>query len=210
MSIEQSSQFASALLLCAKPGNWRVKVVGENAEESPYVAMTAKMSAEFAGTALFFQIEPDASSASYFLAANEMGPITEFKKYSEQFGIEVDTSIRSAIGIINRPDSELQVDANFFDVLHLGANSRAIRKKMDKIDPKGRPAAIQEMLGQLLASAPISRKNVLGDSIMTAIVMSAIVPFPSGRNMEGMTRFTDLGRLRLQETERVFALAYRA
>ncbi len=43
VSIEESSQFASALLLCAKHGGWKVKVVGENAEESPYVAMTAKL-----------------------------------------------------------------------------------------------------------------------------------------------------------------------
>ena len=40
VSIEESSQFASALLLCAKHGRWAVKVVGENAEESPYVVMT--------------------------------------------------------------------------------------------------------------------------------------------------------------------------
>src|SRR6185295_12798255 len=40
VSIEESSQFASGLLLCAKRGGWNVQVVGENAEESPYVAMT--------------------------------------------------------------------------------------------------------------------------------------------------------------------------
>ena len=43
VSIEESSQFASALLLCAKDGGWEVEVVGENAEESPYVAMTSKL-----------------------------------------------------------------------------------------------------------------------------------------------------------------------
>src|SRR5207249_3566968 len=43
VSIEESSQFASALLLCAKFGGWNVTVVGENAEESPYVAMTTKL-----------------------------------------------------------------------------------------------------------------------------------------------------------------------
>src|SRR5882762_4722407 len=47
VSIEESSQFASALLLCAKAGGWRVEVVGENAEESPYVAMTAKLMERF-------------------------------------------------------------------------------------------------------------------------------------------------------------------
>src|SRR5439155_16655424 len=43
VSIEESSQFASALLLCAKTGGWKVEVTGESAEESPYVAMTSKL-----------------------------------------------------------------------------------------------------------------------------------------------------------------------
>jgi 3-phosphoshikimate 1-carboxyvinyltransferase len=46
--------------------------------------------------------------------------------------------------------------------------------------------------------AQISRQNELGDSIMTAIV---IAPF-AGKPV----RFTDLGRLRVQECERVAAL----
>jgi 3-phosphoshikimate 1-carboxyvinyltransferase len=44
----------------------------------------------------------------------------------------------------------------------------------------------------------ISRANHLGDSIMTAIVLA---PFA-----DHATRFTDLGRLRVQECERVAAL----
>ncbi len=47
VSIAESSQFASALLLCAKVGSWHVNVVGENAEESPYVAMTTNAAANF-------------------------------------------------------------------------------------------------------------------------------------------------------------------
>ena len=43
VSIEESSQFASALLLCAKVGNWKVEVIGENAEESPYVELTEQI-----------------------------------------------------------------------------------------------------------------------------------------------------------------------
>src|SRR6266704_2801439 len=35
VSIEESSQFASALLLAARTGGWSVEVIGENAEESP-------------------------------------------------------------------------------------------------------------------------------------------------------------------------------
>src|SRR5664279_6179379 len=35
--IEEGSQFASALLLCAEVGRWQVEVTGQSAEESPYV-----------------------------------------------------------------------------------------------------------------------------------------------------------------------------
>jgi 3-phosphoshikimate 1-carboxyvinyltransferase len=44
----------------------------------------------------------------------------------------------------------------------------------------------------------ISRKTDLGDSIMTAIVLAPFAPHP--------VRFADLGRLRVQECERVAAL----
>ena len=44
----------------------------------------------------------------------------------------------------------------------------------------------------------LSRKNQLGDAIMTAIAMAPLAAEP--------TRFTDLGRLRVQECERVEAL----
>ena len=46
-----------------------MKIVGENAEESPYVAMTAKLIEAFPHDGGKFQIEPDASSCSYFWAA---------------------------------------------------------------------------------------------------------------------------------------------
>src|SRR6266850_4207327 len=50
VSIEESSQFASGLLLCAKCGLWSVEVTGENAEESPYVVMTSKLIEAFPRT----------------------------------------------------------------------------------------------------------------------------------------------------------------
>jgi 3-phosphoshikimate 1-carboxyvinyltransferase len=206
VSIEKSSQFASALLLCAQAGNWRVKVVGENAEESPYVAMTVKMIEEFAGPSRFFQIEPDASSASYFLAANEISPTSEFKEYSKGLGIEVATTMGSSISVMNTPDSELQVDANFFDVLDLGSHPTLFRIELNKLDPKGQRDFVEGMVPQHANVKPISRKDDLADSIMTAIILSAIMPLPVSSNGSGMTRFTDLARLRLQETERVVAL----
>src|SRR4029079_9225288 len=37
VSVSESSQFASALLLCAAVGGWKVEVVGSNVDELPYV-----------------------------------------------------------------------------------------------------------------------------------------------------------------------------
>src|SRR5678816_292935 len=69
VSIAESSQFASALLLCAEPGKWTVTTVGENIDESPYVTLTHQLRTEFATARGRFQVAPDASSASYFWAA---------------------------------------------------------------------------------------------------------------------------------------------
>src|ERR1035438_850239 len=60
VSIEESSQFASALLLCAEVGRWQVEVTGQNAEESPYVVMTCKLINAFPKGGGAFHIEPDA------------------------------------------------------------------------------------------------------------------------------------------------------
>src|SRR5439155_15451391 len=62
VSIKQSSQFASGLLLCARSGHWHVEVTGENAEEAPYVVMTSKLIEAFPKSGGKFLIEPDASS----------------------------------------------------------------------------------------------------------------------------------------------------
>jgi len=53
-------------LLGATVGDWQVKVVGDNAEESPYVAMTSKLIDAFPKNGGTFQIEPDASSGKLF------------------------------------------------------------------------------------------------------------------------------------------------
>jgi 3-phosphoshikimate 1-carboxyvinyltransferase len=145
VSIEESSQFASALLLCAEVGRWQVAVTGQSAEESPYVAMTAKLIKAFPRGGGTFQIEPDASSASYFWAAGFLLSLPE---------------------LVAPLLSDWQVDAAFPRFLPL-------------------PPAI-------------SRQTELGDSIMTAIVLAPFSATP--------VRFTDLGRLRVQECERVTAL----
>jgi 3-phosphoshikimate 1-carboxyvinyltransferase len=161
VSIEESSQFASALLLCAEVGNWKVEVVGENAEESPYVAMTSKLLEVFPKNGGTFQIEPDASSGSYFFAA---GIILDCM-------IETDSGLELPVDVSNWPDSELQIDSKFLKHIPIiGVES----------------------------PNTVSRLRDLADSIMTAIV---VTPFHSR-----VVKFIDLGRLRLQETERVVAL----
>jgi 3-phosphoshikimate 1-carboxyvinyltransferase len=177
VSLEQSSQFASALLLTGRQGGWKIEMTAtqggrevqvsdvdvreakkfgeassEVEEELPYVAMTASLRGSFPRNGGTLVIEPDASSGSYFWAIDQLllGPLEYTPK----------------IRVAHWPQSGWQVDAGFTRFLPLPLK--------------------------------LSRRRGLGDSIMTAIV---IAPF-SNRLIE----FTDLGRLRLQECERVVAL----
>ena len=150
VSIEESSQFASALLLCANIGGWKIDIRGENAEESPYVSMTTELIAAFNRSQDSFEIEPDASSASYIWAADWLL-----------------RPMGSDISVAGWMKHSLQIDARF---------------------------------REMITSFPdeISRLDQLGDSIMTAIVLAPFASQPK--------RFTHLGRLRVQECERVYAL----
>ncbi len=154
VSIEESSQFASALLLCARVSKWVVNVIDQNADESPYVSMTTDLIAEFPREGGTFQIEPDASSASYFRGANWL---------LQRFADTRDSEILVASWM----EHSLQIDARF-------------------------PAVLEKFPSR------ISRRDQLGDSIMTAIVLAPFAEEPK--------LFTELGRLRLQECERVKAL----
>jgi 3-phosphoshikimate 1-carboxyvinyltransferase len=146
--IEESSQFASALLLAATRGGWDVAVKGENAEESAYVQLTREIIRDFPSAGGEYSVEPDASSASYFWGAGWL--------------------LRSSeIRVAGWMQTSSQIDARFPEIL------RAFPKT-------------------------ISRQHDLGDSIMTAIVLA---PFADSEKT-----FSDLGRLRLQECERVQAL----
>src|SRR5438874_7737609 len=100
VSIAESSQFASALLLCAKVGSWHVNVVGENAEESPYVAMTTQLIEKFPKRGGEFQIEPDASSGSYFVGAGWL--------------LSLGDATQSSVRVTSWPTSGWQIDARFF------------------------------------------------------------------------------------------------
>jgi 3-phosphoshikimate 1-carboxyvinyltransferase len=148
VSIEESSQFASALLLCAERGKWTVAVTGENSEESPYVVLTQNLCSQFRKSSGRFQVAPDASSASYFWAAGWL------------------TKAEILVTHWENAAASNQIDARF---------------------PHFWPLP-----------PIISRRTDLGDSIMTAIVLAPFAKQP--------IRFTELGRLRVQECERVVAL----
>jgi 3-phosphoshikimate 1-carboxyvinyltransferase len=160
VDISESSQFASALLLSAGVGDWIVKFSGKRLAELPYVNMTLELVEAMNVAKGVFQIEPDASSGSYFWAVNALGlgqsAIQHPESSDRQLSVTVD----------NWPETGWQIDASF---------------------------------PQFLSTiAPVSRDSDLGDSIMTSIVLAA---------MGNEARlFRDLGRLRVQECERVLAL----
>jgi 3-phosphoshikimate 1-carboxyvinyltransferase len=95
VGVEESSQFASALLLSAAVGGWTVGVTGANDDELPYVEMTRRLVAAFPRAGGAFQIEPDASSGSYFWAVNALWPDL------------------AAVKVRNWPTSGWQIDADF-------------------------------------------------------------------------------------------------
>ncbi len=174
--LEESSQFASALILCARPGGWTVNMATQNAtrapaaparaaewepgvtsessEELPYVGMTQRLIETFPCAGGIFQVDADASSASYFWAANWL--LTQPRRPLDH----------PLIQIAAPPKSNWQIDAAFPNFLPLPVH--------------------------------VSRRTQLGDSIMTAIVLAPFASRP--------VQFTDLERLRAQECERVAAL----
>jgi len=171
VSISESSQFASALLLSAKHGGWEVKSAGDDNEEAPYVRMTEKLVEVFPGRGGRFQIEPDASSGSYFWAAGWLTRGASGPGRSQSHEWPSGAPVRVSAW----PDSGWQVDAGF-------------------------PA-------HLPLPTVLSRAGELADAILTAIVIGADAGGGSGLEPgESARRFTDLGRLRRQECERVIAL----
>lgn len=147
VSVAESSQFASALLLPGRVAGWQVHISDANPDELPYVEMTRLLVESFPHAGGEFRVEPDASSGSYFWgAARLLG--------------------RDRVEVARWPRSGWQIDASYPDFLDLPSE--------------------------------VSRERDLGDSIMTAIALAPLEDHP--------VRFTDLGRLRLQECERVRAL----
>jgi 3-phosphoshikimate 1-carboxyvinyltransferase len=197
VSIEESSQFASALLLCAKHGGWKVEVVGKNAEESPYVAMTSKMIEVFPHRGGKFQIEPDASNGSYFWAAGRLVS-QEVEEDATHAGVVIRSTTFNKVLVNHWPNSGWQFDEKFGSVIrHIQPLHFGLERITSPLVAK-HPIEILKHFSVAQKFAAISRNRDLGDSVMTAIT---IAPF----TLEPI-RFTDLGRLRVQECERVVAL----
>ena len=172
VNLSESSQFASALLLGAKSGGWDIRIAGDDFDEGPYVEMTRRLVEVFPKHGGRFQIEPDASSGSYFWAAGWLVTVRWWKGCSaEELGKE-----GSPVSVVRWPTSDWQIDGEFPDFIPLPER--------------------------------LSRSSQLGDSIMTATVLAADKHAACYDYTEQYVPrcFTDLGRLRMQECERVVAL----
>mmetsp|Transcript_117636 Transcript_117636/g.332791 ORF Transcript_117636/g.332791 Transcript_117636/m.332791 type:complete len:474 (+) Transcript_117636:112-1533(+) len=182
VSVDDSSQFASALLLSSKAGGWQVSVPdGSNPDELPYVEMTRRLLEVFPQGGGSFQIEPDASSASYFHAVNAIFPdVSPVRVLACQ-------PPRSAGG------SGWQIDAEFPKLAPGPTKSAACNCWLGLARLLGFGPGKQSTVVKV-----ISRKTDLGDSIMTGVTIAPLASTPF--------TFTDLGVLRKQECERVEAL----
>ncbi|KOO35463.1 3-phosphoshikimate 1-carboxyvinyltransferase [Chrysochromulina tobinii] len=215
VSVEDSSQFASALLLSSRVGGWQVALSeGADPDELPYVEMTRQMTATFPHSGGTFQIEPDASSASYFHAANALFPdvapvrvmACQPPKADGGTGWQIDAEYPrlSPVAAVPNPSSTALSGEKYLEahgVKEAVAEAVAEVLRTRPADPLG---AISGLLGAREESAAkrrkvtVSRKTDLGDAIMTAITIAPLAPVPFS--------FTDLGVLRKQECERVRAL----
>ena len=164
VSVSESSQFASAIILSGRVGGWSIaELQGTgDAEELPYVAMTERLVEDFQPQTGSFQIEADSSSGSYFQGADWI--------------LRQNQPPGSSVRVANWPDSVLQIDSQFGSFLRRLDDASNSRTK----------------------EITVSRRDELGDSIMTAIVLAPLAPCPM--------KFVHLGRLRVQESDRVLAL----
>jgi 3-phosphoshikimate 1-carboxyvinyltransferase len=232
----ESSQFASALLLSSRVGGWEIELAGEEevadlvpAAQSQhpsaktrgslrtgYTALTLRVMDAFPSKGGLFQIEPDASSGSYFWACGhseclelaEDAPDTGSAAYTCRFS-------SPTVEVAHWPQSRWQIDQDFvqqFEKIRIGSPhfniagedlSQEQRARLqgqfdDFLKHHDDLADESKRLGQVRSNRVISRRTDLGDSIMTAVTLAPLAILP--------TRFTDLGRLRVQECERVAAL----
>jgi 3-phosphoshikimate 1-carboxyvinyltransferase len=230
VSIEESSQFASALLLCASVGGWEVQVSGENADESPYVLMTSGLIKAFPANDGTFQIEPDASSASYFLGAAlwQIDPGFSLPPPMSQNESSCGWTSTPTVRIAHEPRSGWQIDANFSNefanIRHLSPQfeylpegiTESFRRRFTNLVEDCRKKSFDLQHAVTISRGPgISRNTEVASSDLNPAkygdqhfrlgdsIMTAIVLAPLALHP---TKFVDLRRLRLQECDRVLAL----
>jgi len=189
VSVEDSSQFASALLLSSRAGEWDVSIpAGANPDELPYVEMTRELLKAFPHNGGDFQIEADASSASYFHAVNAL------------FGRIQPAKVLACQPPKSKGGTGWQIDAEFPRLAPLNEKMYNPRQQVAECWKGFYYFVSRCLLGHENIHDPyrISRKTHLGDSIMTAITIAGLA--------DGPYAFVQLGVLRKQECERVKAL----
>ncbi len=112
VSVRESSQFASALLLVARRGLWQVSPGIASFDEAPYVRMTQRMVEHFPYSGGAYVVEPDASSGSYF------------------WGINL---FQESVEVAHWPMTGMQVDADFPRFLKLPAEVSRLTDLGDSI-----------------------------------------------------------------------------
>ena len=143
--------------------------------------MTERLVAAFPKQGGDFQIEPDASSGSYFIGAGWVLDHCEFLSKISKGDKPKKIFFTSSIVVPLWPASQWQMDEAFINLTKL----------------------VFELEDGRVKQFPhtVSRRIHLGDSIMTQIALSPILRIGLSE-----VAFTDLGRLRVQECERVVAL----
>ncbi len=112
VSVRDSSQFASALLLAAPRGQWLVEPGIANIDEAPYVQMTQRMVRQFPNHGGVYVVEPDASSGSYFWGVN---------------------LFKESVEVAHWPMTGMQIDADFPRFLKLPAEVSRLTDLGDSI-----------------------------------------------------------------------------
>src|SRR5204863_7337253 len=139
---------------------------GENAEESPYVLMTSELAKVFPHQGGAFQIEPDASSGSYFWAAGTLEPIgapqTEGRSSNSRSQATCTTVTgRWSVWVANWPQTGWQIDANF-----PGAYTLLESQTVGFLFGEEGMFGTQKKSSAVAGPVVISRQSDLGDSIM--------------------------------------------
>jgi 3-phosphoshikimate 1-carboxyvinyltransferase len=183
VSGSKSSQFLSGLLMAAPYAKAPVTLLAEGRKEWPYVGITVALMRAFGVdvdqaqgrfsvepaiyTAQDYEVEPDASGASYFLAAAAV--------------------TGGRVRIPGLGSTSPQGDLRFAGML--GSMGCSVEIAPNYIEVRG-PDRLQGVEVDM---------NAFSDTMMT---LSAIAPFA-----DGPTTITNVGHTRLQETDRLSAVA---